>query len=87
MTITQTVKIPDDYRIFLEIPRSVPSGTMAKISINVPSGSPKSLETPENIVEIRQLLQKEMAEKGTTSIKASSGDGWETHVKEQYAQS
>ena len=43
MTITQTVKIPDDYRIFLELPRSVPSGIMAKINIDIPVISAKTL--------------------------------------------
>ena len=44
MTITQTVKIPADYRIFLELPRSVPSGIMANININIPAISAKALE-------------------------------------------
>ena len=87
MTITKTVKIPEDYRIFLDLPRSVPSGVMAKINIDVPSVFTKSTGVPNKIDEIRQLLQKEMAEKGTTAIKAGSGDGWEAHVMEQYAQS
>lgn len=83
MTITQTIKIPDDYRIFLELPRSIPSGTMAKINIDVPSSVPKTSQAPDKIDKIRLLLQKEMAEKGTTAIKAVSGGGWETHVSEQ----
>jgi len=37
MTIDQTVKIPADYRIFLELPRSVPIGVNARISINIPT--------------------------------------------------
>ena len=47
MTLTQTVKIPDDYRIFLELPRSVPSGIMAKINIDIPV----SAKTPEQNVK------------------------------------
>ena len=44
MTLTQTVKIPDDYRIFLELPRSVPTGIMAKINIDIPVISTKAKE-------------------------------------------
>jgi hypothetical protein len=39
------------------------------------------------IEDVRQLLQKEMAEKGTTAVKAASGDGWEAHVKEHHVDS
>ena len=44
MTITHTVKIPDDYRIFLELPRSFPSGIMVKINIDIPVISEKALD-------------------------------------------
>ena len=37
MIIDQTVTIPADYRIFLELPRSVPIGVNAQISINIPT--------------------------------------------------
>jgi len=37
MTIEQTVAIPSDYRIFLELPRSVPIGVNARVSINIPT--------------------------------------------------
>lgn len=37
MTIEQTVAIPTDYRIFLELPRSVPIGVQARISITIPT--------------------------------------------------
>jgi len=36
---------------------------------------------------IRQLLQKEMAEKGTSAVIVATGDGWESHIREHYAQS
>lgn len=39
----------------------------------------------DDIKNIRQLLKKEMAQKGTTATTAVSGAGWEAHVKEQYA--
>ena len=37
MTIEQTVAIPTDYRIFLELPRSVPIGAQARVSITIPT--------------------------------------------------
>ncbi|MCL2721140.1 MAG: hypothetical protein FWD47_07350 [Treponema sp.] len=37
MTITQTVEIPADYRIFLDLPRSVPTGVKAQVSIAIPT--------------------------------------------------
>jgi hypothetical protein len=37
MTIEQTIAIPADYRIFLELPRSVPIGANARVSINIPT--------------------------------------------------
>jgi hypothetical protein len=37
--------------------------------------------------EVRLLLQKEMTEKGTSAVTAASGDGWEAHVMEHYAES
>ena len=41
MVIEQTVEIPADYRLFLELPRSVPAGVRAKIAITIP-GTPLS---------------------------------------------
>jgi len=37
MTIEQTVTIPADYRIFLELPRSIPIGARAKVSVVIPT--------------------------------------------------
>jgi hypothetical protein len=91
MTITQTIEVPEDRLISFELPHSVPSGVMASININIPFTTKDTLvsapQIPYKIDEIRQLVQKEMAEKGTTYIKVESGDGWIAHVKEQYAQS
>ena len=36
------------------------------------------------IEDVRQLMQMEMAEKGTTTVMAATGDGWEAHVRERY---
>jgi hypothetical protein len=37
MTIEQTVEIPANYRLLLELPRSIPTGVKAKIEINIPA--------------------------------------------------
>ena len=37
MTIEQTVTIPDDYRIFLDLPHSIPSGARVRVSIAIPT--------------------------------------------------
>jgi len=78
MVIEQTVTIPADYRIFIELPRSVPSGVKASVKINIP--------TSDTINEVRQLLKEEMTQNGTTGVPAESGDGWEAHVRERYAE-
>ena len=40
-----------------------------------------------DIEEVRQLLQKEILEKGTSAATAVSNDGWEAYIKERYAES
>ncbi|MCL2410181.1 MAG: hypothetical protein FWC97_00925 [Treponema sp.] len=37
MTIEQTITIPADYRIFLELPRSIPVGVKAQVSVAIPT--------------------------------------------------
>jgi hypothetical protein len=91
MTITQTVDIPADYRVFIDLPRSIPSGVKARVEISVPAAETKdqngSAFSPfSKIGEVRRLLQREMTEKGTSEIKAAAGDGWEAHVRERYAE-
>jgi len=78
MTIEQTVTIPTDYRIFIELPHSVPSGVKASIKINIP--------VSDRIDEVRQLLKNEMAQNGTTDVPAVTGDGWVAHIRERYAE-
>jgi len=48
MTIEQTVTIPADYRIHLELPHSVPTGVEARISIAIPTAfeSQSAIEHP-----------------------------------------
>ena len=90
MIIEQTVEIPADYRLFLELPRTIPNGVMARIKIDIPAVFEKdsgafTLQNSSTIEEIRELLQKEMADNGTSGVITASGDGWEAHVKERYA--
>ena len=92
MTIEKTITVPADYRLFLELPRSIPSGIKAQIKINIPSiatsdtGSSSSKHS-YGIEEVRQLLQKEMALQGTTNVATASGDGWEAYIRERYGES
>ena len=86
MIITQTVEIPADYRIFLELPRSIPIGVKARVEINIPAKMTGS-QTNFEIEHVRQLLRKEMSEKGTSTVTTESGDGWEAHIRESYAES
>ena len=79
MTIEQTVTIPDDRLIRIELPRSIPVGVTARVEINI---TEKPRLPSEGIEDVRRLLQKEMAEKGTLE---ASGSGWETEVTERYA--
>ena len=92
MTIEQIIDIPADYRISLELPRSIPAGVKARIEINIPAPvandqNNSTFRPSAKIEDIRQLLQKEMTKKGTSAIMAAAGDGWEAHVKEHYAES
>jgi len=87
MTITQTVEIPANRRITLEVPRETPIGRASMEYKIIPFvnkiANPKTNQT--EVEKIRQLLQKEMALNGTSSVINSSGDGWEAYVKERYA--
>ena len=37
VTIEQTITVPADYRLFLELPRSIPIGARAKVSVAIPT--------------------------------------------------
>jgi uncharacterized protein (DUF1501 family) len=92
MTVEQIVDVPADYRIFIDLPRSIPTGVKARIEINVPATETNNrngsvVPSSSKMEEVRQLLQKEMTEKGTSEITAVTGDGWESHVREHYAES
>ena len=92
MTIEQTVAVPDDYRLSLELPRSIPTGVMVRVKIDIPAVCTKNIQNstcqfPFAIESVRQVLQKEMTDNGTWSATAASGEGWEAYVKERYAES
>ena len=82
MTIEQTVEIPANRRITLEVPRTVPIGKAILSFTPVPVSQAADTVEALRIEDIRRLLQKEMAEKGTLAVTAANGDGWESHVME-----
>ncbi|MCL2211285.1 MAG: DUF3295 domain-containing protein [Treponema sp.] len=92
MVVEQIVDIPANHRIILDVPRTVPEGrtiltfTPASGSQTI-ENSPRTTRKALPIEEIRNLLQKEMTEKGTSAIHIESGDGWTAHVMETYAKS
>jgi len=92
MTVEQIVEIPANRRIALEVPRTVPVGKtiLSFTPVSAPQtadASPDTTEEAPQIEDIRRLLQKEMVEKGTLTVTAANGDGWEAHVMEHYAES
>jgi len=96
MTVEQIIEIPADRRIALEVPRTVPVGKTILSFTPVSGGEPRPStsvtgsvsQTKEKlkIEDVRQLLRKEMMEKGTLAVTAVSGDGWTAHVMEHYAE-
>ena len=74
MAMQQAVTVQPDYQTSFTLPRSLPVRVTARL---VPEF--------DEIEDVRLLLQKEMAEKGTSSLAVSSGDGWEAHAIEHYA--
>ena len=90
MTIEQIVEIPANRRIAIEVPRAVPIGktilSFTPVSVSRTNNISHHVITETlQIEEVRQLLQKEMAEQGTLAVTAANGDGWEAHVMGHYA--
>jgi hypothetical protein len=85
MVIEQIVDIPASRRITIDVPPNVPEGK--NILVFKPIGETQNIGSKplSSIEHVRQLLQKEMAEKGTLAKNAKNGDGWEAHVRENYA--
>jgi len=61
MTIEQTVAIPSNYRIFLELPHSLPIGVNAHVSISIPT-----VEGQNNTVKPVQSFRGILKGKGIT---------------------
>jgi len=59
-------------------------GVKARIEISITGDSPLAVD---EIEDVRLLLQKEMDEKGTSTVTVTPGDGWEAHAREHYAES
>jgi len=58
MIIEQTIKIPNDFRIFLELPHSVPIGVNAQVSINIPTELDQNkIEPLEHIKTYKGILK------------------------------
>ena len=57
MTITQTVEIPADRRITLEIPREVPTGATVRVESNIIPFVKKE-ENPEKIHLTKQMIEE-----------------------------
>ena len=98
MKATQTVVVPANHRLTIDVPPEVPAGpviltfTPAETEwkrervFGCAKGQFRMAEDFDEIEEVRLLLQKEMSEKGTSAIAVAAGDGWEAHVKERYAE-
>ena len=57
MTIEQTVTIPEDYRLLLELPRTVPSGVTAKVSIAIPTAFESKNAVEPQVKSFRGILK------------------------------
>ena len=99
MNTTQTVVVPANHRLTIDVPPEIPAGPVILTFTPAETGQKKErvfgcakgqfrmTEDSSEIEDVRLLLQKEMAEKGTSAVVAAAGDGWEAHVKERYAES
>ena len=93
MIIEQIVEVPVNHRLTIDVPREIPAGptilafrpaTVQKIDkAKHTHGTPIT----DQLEEVRQLLKKEMAQNGTADVPTASGDGWEAHLRERYAES
>ena len=92
MMIERTVEVPASHRLTIKVPPEVPTGpvilTFRSATVQRIDKANQMPKTPftDQLEEVRQLLKKEMAQNGTTDIPVASGDGWEAHVRERYAE-
>ena len=61
MVIEQTVEIPADYRLFLELPRSVPAGVQARVAITIP-GTALSTGAEQDAACTRDMITERLNE-------------------------
>jgi len=93
MTIEQTVEVPTSHRLTIDVPGEVPAGRTiiafrpAAVQETAKSEQKQRTLFADRLEEVRQLVKKEMAQNGTTDVSVASGDGWEAHVRERYAES
>ena len=57
MTIEQIITIPPDYRILLELPRTVPSGVTARVSIAIPTAFESQSTVEPQLKSFRGILK------------------------------
>ena len=57
MVIEQTVRVPDDYRLFLELPRTVPSGAIVRVSIAIPTAFDNQIKAESPVKSFRGILK------------------------------
>ena len=59
MTIEQTIEIQPDYSITITLPRSVPAGAMARVSITIPTAfdSQSGIEPCKTVKSFRGILK------------------------------
>jgi len=93
MMIEQIVEVPVNHRMIIDVPLEIPAGSVIlafRPATDQRADKVKQMNRTSftnRLEEVRQLLKKEMAQNGTLDIPVTSGDGWEAHVREQYAES
>ena len=60
MTITQTIEIPADHRLVIEVPREVPAGPALVAFTPVEEENPKGLRKGQKIKLTKQMVEELM---------------------------
>ena len=93
MVIEQTVEVPVNHRLIIDVPLEIPAGPVIlafrPTTVQRTNKAKQIHKIPftDRLEEVRQLIKKEMAQNGTTDMPVASGDGWEAYVWERYAES
>ena len=91
--IEQTVEVPASHKLTIDVPREIPAGPViiafrtAAVQNIYKTKHKHGTPFIDRLKEVRQLLKKEMTQNGTAAVPAISGDGWEAHIQERYAES